>query len=317
MTVVYRGSGQPGVLVDRNPGAATRVPPPGDEGWRTRLVGLVFLAGWELARRLPSRLVFACGDVCARAACHWAKGLKARVRGNLARVVPADRLDVAVRGAFRSYARYWIEAFRCTDLRADDLDRRTTTAGFEHLDGALAQGKGAIVLLAHHGSWDVAARWAEDHGYHMAAVAEVLRPRRLFERFVRLREAVGLEVVPLVQGRSVSMRLRQVLAANHLVGLLADRDLGGSGIVVRLFGEDASLPRGPVVLSQRTGAPIVPITMLQRPGGRWHLQVLPPVDVQGHAIGDGVQLVAEAIERLVRLAPEQWHAFSPVFEDDK
>jgi phosphatidylinositol dimannoside acyltransferase len=317
MTVVYRGSGQPGVPVDRNPGAATRVPPPGDEGWRTRLVGLVFLAGWELARRLPSRLVFACGDVSARAACRLAGGLKARVRGNLARVVPADRLDVAVREAFRSYARYWIEAFRCADFHAADLDRRTTTAGFEHLDGALAQGKGAIVLLAHHGSWDVAARWAEDHGYHMAAVAEVLRPRRLFERFVRLREAVGLEVVPLVQGRSVSMRLRQVLAANHLVGLLADRDLGGSGMVVRLFGEDASLPRGPVVLSQRAGAPIVPITMLQRPGGRWHLQVLPPVDVQGHAIGDGVQLVAEAIERLVRLAPEQWHAFSPVFGDDK
>ncbi len=336
----YRGSGQPGAPVDRNPGAAGRVPPAGDEGWRTRLVGMVFVAVWQLARRLPERLVLACGDLGGRLAWRWARGLRADVRRNLARVVPADRLDAAAREAFRSYARYWVESFRCADLDAADLDRRTTTAGFEHLDGALAQGKGVIVLLAHHGSWDVAARWAEDHGYHMAAVAEVLRARRLFEQFVGLREAVGLEIVPLAKsrpgrpersrpggheqsrpggpgGRGTTARLAQVLAANHLVGLLSDRDVGGSGTVVRLFGEDAPLPRGPVVLSQRTGAPIVPITMLQRPGGRWHLQVLPPVDVQGQGVGKGAQLVAEAIEQLIRLAPEQWHAFSPVFAADR
>jgi len=150
----------------------------------------------------------------------------------------------------------------------------------------------------------------------MAAVAEVLEPRKLFERFVRLRKAVGLEIVPLTS-RHITRSLASVLAANHLVGLLSDRDLGGSGTVVRLFGEDAALPRGPVVLSKRTGAPIVPMTMLQRPGRRWHLQVLPPVDVQGVGIEHGVQRVAEAIEALVRLAPEQWHAFSPVFLSDQ
>jgi KDO2-lipid IV(A) lauroyltransferase len=276
---------------------------------------------------LPEGVALACADLSGWLAWRLSRKLRAGVRRNLARVVLAQDLDATAREAFRSYARYWVESFRCVDLDAEDLDQRTTTAGFEHLDAALAEGKGVIVLLAHHGSWDVAARWAEDHGYHMAAVAEVLEPRRLFERFVQLREAVGLEIVPLGQSgggdgagrssRGATMRLARVLAANHLVGLLSDRDVGGSGVPVRLFGEDAPLPRGPVVLSQRTGAPIVPITMLQRPGGRWHLQVLPPLDVGGLAIEEGVQLVAEAIERLVRLAPEQWHAFSPIFAADR
>jgi lauroyl/myristoyl acyltransferase len=316
--VRYRGSGRPGVAVDHNPGAAARVPPAADpEPLRVRLLGLVFLAGWQLARRLPEPLVFGAADLAGRLAWRLAPRLRAGVRRNLARVVDADRLPSAVREAFRSYARYWAESFRCADLDPDDLDRRTTTTGFEHLDGCLDEGAGVVVLLAHHGSWDVAARWAEPHGYHLAVVAEVIRPRRLFEEFVALREAVGLEVVPLVRGRSISSRLARVLEANHLVGLLSDRDLGGSGVVARLFGEDAPLPRGPVVLSQRTGAAIVPITMLQRPGRRWHLQVLAPVAVQGLPIAKGVQVIAEAIEDLIRLAPEQWHAFSPVFSVDR
>ncbi|MGH8930206.1 MAG: phosphatidylinositol mannoside acyltransferase [Egibacteraceae bacterium] len=316
--------------VDRNPGAARRVPAGEVGGWHARMAAAAFVAVWELARRLPEAVVFAGANLGGRLAWYLSPGLRAGITRNLARVVPAGDLERCARDAFCSYARYWVESFRSTDLSGDDLDRRTTTSGFEHLDRALTEGKGVIVLLAHHGSWDVAARWAEDHGYHMAAVAEVIEPRRLFERFVRLRESIGLEVVPLqsgsggsgqsssgVSGRHRGMRLARVLAANHLVGLLSDRDVGGSGTVVQLFGDAAALPRGPVVLSQRTGAPIVPITMLQRPGRRWHLQVLPPVDVSGEAIESGVQLVAKAIEELIRLAPAQWHAFSPVFVSDK
>lgn len=315
---VYRGSGHPGQPVDRNPGAAGRVPREEEPArLRLHLVGLAWEGTWGLVRWLPEALVFAAAALAGRVAHRFAGGLRTRVRGNLARVVSRDQLDETVREAFRSYARYWVEAFRCADLEPTDLDRRTTTAGFEHLDGALQSGRGIIVLLAHHGSWDLAARWAESHGYHLAVVAEVLRPRRLFSKFVALREAVGLEVVPLAEGRSIATRLARVLAANHLAGLLSDRDLSSSGPVVTLFGERSRMPRGPVVLAQRTGAAIVPITMLQLPGPRWHLQVLPAVDVRDLDVAEAVQRCAEAIEQLVRLAPEQWHAFSPVFLADQ
>lgn len=314
----YRGSGRLGQPVDRNPGAAGRVPPdPAPERLRVRLGGLVFVVVWELARRLPEAVVFAAADCAGRLAHRVSGALRARIRRNLARVVPADELDVAVRAAFRSYARYWAEAFRVADIDPDDVGRRTTTAGSVHLDTALEEGRGVIVLLAHHGSWDVAARWAEAHGYHLAVVAEVLRPRRLFEKFVALREAVGVEVVPLSSGRSTVGRLASVLAANHLVGLLSDRDLSKSAPIVELFGEHCRMPRGPVVLSQRTGAAIVPSTMLQRPGRRWHLEILPAVDVRGLEVEQGIQRCAKAIEELVRLAPAQWHAFSPVFVADQ
>ncbi len=313
----YRGSGHAGAAVDRNPGAAQRLPSdPRAEDWRLRRVALVWTALWGVARRLPEPLAYAGADLAARVQHHLASATRARVRANFARVVAPESLDATVKAAFRSYARYWVEAFRAADISPADIDRRTTTAGFEHLDSALEQGRGVVVLLAHHGSWDSAARWAESHGYHLAVVAEVLRPRSTFKRFVALREAIGVEVVPLAKGAQLTGRLAEVAAANHLVGLLTDRDLTGRAPVTDFFGEPARIPVGAAVLSRRTGAPIVPITMLQRPGRRWHLQVLPVVEVADVPLAAAAGRIAEALEALIRLEPAQWHAFQPVWAAD-
>jgi KDO2-lipid IV(A) lauroyltransferase len=273
-------------------------------------------------RRLPEAAAFALADVVARLAHRFAGATRARVRANLSRVVPPGHLEATVAAAFRSYARYWVESFRAADLDPADVDARTSEDGFEHVDAVLDQGRGIIVLLAHHGSWDIAARWAETHGYHLAVVAEVLRPRALFERFVGLREAMGLEVVPYQARRRngaadrdgagpLFKRLGQVLADNHMVGLLSDRDLSGRAPAVTFFGEPTSLPQGPVLLSKRTGATIVPVTVLQRPGRRWHVQALPPLDITDLGVAEACEVVARALEDLVRLDPTQWHAFQP------
>ena len=314
----YRGSGWPGQPVERRTGAVERIPPDHrDEGLRLRLLARVWNATWEVYRWLPEPVAFWVADTLARLFHRLNRESRARVRRNFARVVAPEALDRTVARAFRSYGRYWVEAFRAGDFEPADLDRRTTTNGFEHLDKALEGGKGAIVLLAHHGTWDMAARWGETHGYHLAVVAEVVRPRKLFEKFVRLREDIGLEVVPLRRGDDLASRLAEVLAANHLVGLLVDRDLTARAPTVDFFGEPARIPYGPIVLSQRTGAPIIPVTMLQRPRRRWHIEVLPALEWVGGSVDDGCQAIAHAIEDLIHLDPTQWHAFSPVWLADQ
>lgn len=318
----FRGSGWPGVPVDRRPGAAERIPTaarPENRGLRLR--AFVWNLVWEVARRLPERVAFAIADVVARLAFRLTPRARQQTFSNLLRVTgPAadpDKVFRLVHGAFRSYCRYWVEAFRAADMPPADLDARTTTEGFDHLDAALEQGRGAIVLLAHHGSWDLAARWAETHGYHLAVVAEIVRPRKLFEKFVRLREQIGLEVVPLRRGEDLAGRLEEVLAANHPVGLLSDRDLSGNGIPVQLFDEPCRIPHGPVTLARRTGAPILPVTLRQEPGRRWHLQVLPAIEVDGLDFPEAAQRVADGLEAIIRTDPAQWHAFSPVWPTDR
>jgi phosphatidylinositol dimannoside acyltransferase len=313
----YRGSGWPDVPVDRNPGAAERLPP--DERPETakeRRAYRRWNLTWELARRLPEPVVFAVADLLARVGARLGRRGLDQYRRNLARVVPAGEVDAVVRAGVRSYARYWVEAFRAADMDPIDLDRRTTTKGFSHLDAALDEGRGAVILLAHHGTWDIAAQWAETHGYHLAVIAEVVRPRRLFRKFVQLRETVGLEVVPLARGQRKLDRLEEVLAANHMVGLLAERDLTRRGPVVQLFGEPARIPRGPVALARKTGAPVFPATVLQLPGRRWHVEMLPALDLDGLDEDAAAQRVAEGLEAIIRLDPAQWHALQPLWLAD-
>ena len=327
----YRGSGHRGEPVDRRPGVADRLPPdPTARSWRSRRTAVVWLAAWQLLRWLPEAVAFGIGALAGRVSHALAGDTRRRVRDNLARVVDADDLDTVVAAAFQSYARYWVESFRAADIGVEETHERTVTSGFSHLDGVLEEGRGVVVLLAHHGSWDMAARWAESHGYHLAVVAEMLRPRQLFERFVRLREAIGLEVVPLARedrggfaagersdgnsrGPSVAGRLSAVLDANHLVGLLTDRDLSGRAPLVDFFGEPTRIPLGPAVLATRKNAPIVPITMMQRPGRRWHLHIAAPIRPEGRSVRDVHRDVVAALEDIIRLDPAQWHAFQPMW----
>lgn len=278
----------------------------------------MWLAAWQVARWLPEVVTFGLADLAALVAARRGGPGHDRVRANLARVVGSADLDVTVTRAYRSYARYWAEAFRAADISADDIAARVDAEGLDLLDDVLEQERGAIVLLAHHGSWDAAARWAEVHRYHLAVVAEVVRPRSLFTRFVRLREEMGLEVVPLaprtsIGGRGIGGRLGEVLGENHLVGLLTDRDLSGRAPLVDFFGEPCRLPVGATVLAKRYGTPIVPIAMLQAPGRRWRLRVLQPRWVHDLEIHDAQQQVAAGLEDIIRLDPAQWHAFQPIW----
>ncbi len=192
----YRGTDFPDQPFDRNPGAAEPPPPGGRPDSRVeRLTGVAYRLAWGLLRRLPQPVAYGLAAAAGELVHALVPGTRRQLRANL---VPAAELKAATRRAMRSVTRSYVESFRAADLEPAELDRRTDVSGFrEHVDAALDGGEGLIVLLAHHGSWDLAARWAGTHGYHLGVVAEVLRPHHLFRRFVRLREAMGLEVVPL------------------------------------------------------------------------------------------------------------------------
>ena len=62
---------------------------------------------------------------------------------------------------------------------------------------ALAVGNGVILVLPHLGGWEWAGRWMADQGHQITVVVETIEPPELFEWFVELRSALGMNVVPL------------------------------------------------------------------------------------------------------------------------
>ena len=102
---------------------------------------------------------------------------------------------------------------------------------------------------------------------------------------------------------------------------LCDRDLHGDGVPVEFFGEETTLPAGPVTLALRTGAPLLP-TAVYFQGSEGHLGVIRPplaLERQGRLRADvarGTQQLAGALEELIRAAPEQWHLMQPNWPSD-
>jgi phosphatidylinositol dimannoside acyltransferase len=226
----------------------------------------------------------------------------------------------AVGRGLGSYARYWVESFRLPTLSPRAVERGFSVVGYEHVEATLATGIGPILVLPHLGAWEWAAAWLSRVKHQrVAAVVERLEPPELFDWFVELRRAYGIEVIPL--GPNALARLVRAVKHRDIVCLLSDRDISGTGVEVEFFGEKTTLPAGPALLARRTGAPLLPTAVYYRGRSRLGL-VAPPIWCSTEAgVRQEVQRVTQelawAMERLIAAAPDQWHLLEPNWPSDQ
>jgi lauroyl/myristoyl acyltransferase len=275
---------------------------------RDDLVSAGFVAAWRGVRLLPedaSQALFrrAADRVLARNG----PGVQ-RLRRNLAVAAPDADLEALTRDGMRSYLRYWCEAFRLPSWPTDDLVGRSRIVGEENLRTAHAS-TGAIVALPHTANWDWAGAWASATGMPVVAVAERLKPQRVYDEFVAFRRSIGMEILPLGRHDTIP-QLSQYLEQGKLVCLLSDRDLSKAGVEVELLGRRAKVPPGPAMLSLRTGAAVIPASFAYA-GREMEMTFHPPVEPDEPA--RMMQVVADAFTAGIRRNPQDWHMMQKVF----
>jgi phosphatidylinositol dimannoside acyltransferase len=183
---------------------------------------------------------------------------------------------------------------------------------------AREKGNGVIIAMPHTGHWDLGGAWLA-RLFPCTAVVERLDPPELYEWFNAVRHRLGFETVPL--GPQAGAALMRELRANRVVGLLCDRDIGGSGVDVEFFGERTRLPGGPATLALRSGAAILPAAAYfdDEVGHRGVIRPPVPAERTGR-LRDDVERVTQALtgelENLIRRAPDQWHNFQPTWPSD-
>ena len=141
-----------------------------------------------------------------------------------------------MRRGFASYGRYWVEAFRLEDLTAAEIRERLRIEGREHIDTALAGGRGRSSPAPTSATGTPAGPGWPPSATRPRPVVERLRPAELYERFAVYRRALGLELLPLDDGTETLRGVIRALRASRLACLVCDRDLTGGGLEVRLFG---------------------------------------------------------------------------------
>lgn len=242
---------------------------------------------------------------------------RARVRRNLRRIKGrrgflAEQRDVVQ--TFTSYASCLAESLGID--RADEKTSELTQAGREHLREALSAGRGAILVTAHIGPWDCAARLlAKDFDAQVLVVmlAESdVDARKIHDK---VREQSGVRVVHVGEHPLDALPLLRHVQRGGVVAIQLDRlTPGGRSLDVELFGRPELMPEGPFRLAALSGAPIVPIFAHRIGFFHYQFAVEAPIWLSRHAPLAELQAAASraalTMQSFISNHPTEWFHFA-------
>jgi lauroyl/myristoyl acyltransferase len=273
--------------------------------------------GWltGLIARIPPRLGYLLADALTEAHFRLFPARRHAALANLAVILPrADRRERMrlARAMMRSYNRMMFEFFRLPSLGRDELLRSIEVSGREHLEQAVARGRGVVITCTHLGNWELAAVVLAQWGYVLHAVAGVQLSRWLTPAVREVKSELAIHTVAPEDGFRGLLR---ALEHNDLVALMVDGDVFSHGVRLDLFGREAAFPSGPGVLAQRTGALIICGYCERTAPGRFRIVMEPALDPA--AFPDTTSLIASVAaisERHIREHLDQWCIFRPLWE---
>jgi len=278
-----------------------------------------------LVARLPARLAYrlACwrGDLCLRYRAAKRVEILRNVRLVLGDELGREQAETLAREFFRMTSCEAIDVMRLRG-QARALGKLVEIRGREHLDAALAAGKGAILCTAHFGSCSSAFSLLHASGYPVTAIGRTYgkhetdmstSERRLWDfvmtrRLQRHRQRPNIEPLP---GRlGVVVQAAVALRANEVVTISSDAaPLGADqarAVDMPFLGRKAKLLPGVVGLAQLAGSPVLMMFAYRCADYRHQvLEISPPVSMEGGTASVFERCVA-AIEAAVQKSPAHW-----------
>lgn len=189
-----------------------------------------------------------------------------------------------------------------------DLDRFVKLENFHLLDEALAKGRGAIVVLAHMGNWEVSGLAVSLKGYDLSSIARPIENPFLDAYVNRLRRSTGQVIIP--KHRAVRS-MAESLKSNKILAILADQNARKNGVFVPFFGRPASTVRSPALMALKYGAPILAVNLFRSGRNEYRCVMTPEIPIPKAGEREKVieKITADVTARLegfIRAHPEQW-----------
>ncbi len=215
-----------------------------------------------------------------------------------------------VRGVYEHFFGILMEILQIPrKLHPETWRRYIQLRGHEPVLDRLLDGGPLVMVSGHFGNWEMAGYLFGVFGFPPNSVARVLDNPHLDQFLKRFRERTGQRMIAKKGGYD---EMHAVLNSGGVLAFLADQDAGRSGTFVDFFGRPASTHKAIALLAIEYQAPIV-VGYARRvgPGFRYEVgcdEVIDPSQLQGTA--DDVALLTQrytqSLERVVRLAPEQY-----------
>lgn len=278
----------------------------------TRLIEVFVRLASALITLLPRRVRHAFGDAIGIL---WFDVLRIRrevALANLAIAFPEmpelERVRIA-RASLRHMGRSIADFALLPYFSEARAKREFDVIGQEHIDRALAEGKGVLLLGLHLGSGDLAIAAESRLGYRMNLISKDFSAKALGEVWHKIRRAHGTRLIPPEKS---SFEILRALKRNEAVIFVLDQFMGPPvGVRTRFFGRETGTAAGLALMADRTRAPVLPSYTYRNPDGSSTIVFETPVPFvdmgsRDENIARMTQAYADTLEAIVRQHPEQW-----------
>ncbi len=232
----------------------------------------------------------------------------------------------------RVFRVFWNFAWTLTDLMHVRLGEKVISweiVGKQYLEVLENEQKGAILLTAHMGNYDVAApvfapRFKQK--IHMVRTPERQRQSQEFQQKNRAHEQSSTFVIHYNEpGNMLGVELARCLREGDVVAIQGDRILFDVSPMTVNFceGVEWNLPRGPFMLAMVARAAIYPVFIIRMGYRRYRIEAFPAIEMSRHREGreaaqkEAAQRWSDILAQIVVKHWRQWFVFEPVFGDQK
>jgi KDO2-lipid IV(A) lauroyltransferase len=178
--------------------------------------------------------------------------------------------------------------------------------GREHLQAAMAQGRGAILLGTHAGNGVLLAIQLAAAGFPISTVYRQSRmaPPGFLGHGLAL---YGIEGIVANEGLRAYARMLEAVKRGRIVFVTLDQGVKRpqDGIVVSFLGKAMAVAAGPAQLARRARTAVLPV-LATGYDGAWHFRIEPPLAPATGPLAHDVERLARASERQALLHPELW-----------
>ena len=210
--------------------------------------------------------------------------------------------------------------------------------GTHHLDALRREGKGAILLGAHVGSFYAMRAQGREAAFPLHPLVYTKNAKKLNDAFKRLDPKSSVELIEMSEGVGFMLEVRDRVEHGGLIAILADRlppstdegarargpGQGAGSVVVDFLGGKARVPTGPYVLAATLRCPVYFVAGIYRAPSRYELHCIPfadrvvlPRGRREEAVAEYAQRYADQLAEFVRSAPDNWFNFYDFWEDGK
>jgi KDO2-lipid IV(A) lauroyltransferase len=235
-------------------------------------------------------------------------------RDNLRHAYPGRfteaELDDMVRSIFQHFCTVLVEIIHLPrKLHVNNWLRHMTMKNGHVLVDSLLSGRPLLIVTGHFGNWELAGYVLGLLGFTTHAIARPLDNPYLDAFLRRFREKTGQKILAK---HGDFDEMQALLDSGGVLATLADQDAGRRGVFVDFFGRPASTHKAIALLALEHRVPLA-VVGTYKVGQPMNYKIVTediilPEDYDGapDAVRMMTQRFTAALERLVRLAPEQY-----------